>query len=36
MKAVDRERSHGAVFGKAMSMLPKGERGLVLVLVNLQ
>ncbi len=36
MKAVDRERSHGAIIGKAMSSLAEGERGLVLVLVNLQ
>ncbi len=36
MKAVDRNRSHGAVLGKAMSVLAKGEQGLVLVLVNLQ
>lgn len=36
MKAVDRERSHGAVIGKAMTGLAKGESGLVLVLVNLQ
>jgi hypothetical protein len=36
MKASDRERSHGAVLGKAMTTLAKGERGLVLVLVNLQ
>ncbi|HKQ47646.1 MAG TPA: hypothetical protein VJZ71_06230 [Phycisphaerae bacterium] len=36
MKALDRERSHGAVIGKAMSGLARGERGLVLVLVNLQ
>ncbi len=35
MKAADRERSHGAVIGKAMSSLESG-RGLVLVLVNLQ
>ncbi|MFH1277283.1 MAG: hypothetical protein ABIK65_02750 [Candidatus Eisenbacteria bacterium] len=35
MKAVDRDRSHGAVIGKAMSGLGSG-RGLVLVLVNLQ
>lgn len=35
-KAVDRERSHGAVLGKAMTALPQGNRGLVLVLVNLQ
>lgn len=36
MKAADRERSHGTVLGKAMTSLPQGERGLVLVLVNLQ
>ncbi|MHC4323887.1 MAG: DUF1349 domain-containing protein [Planctomycetota bacterium] len=35
MKATDRERSYGAVIGKAMSSLEKG-RGLVLVLVSLQ
>jgi hypothetical protein len=35
MKATDRERSHGAIIGKAMSPLEKGE-GLVLVLINLQ
>lgn len=35
MKSVDRERSHGAVIGKAMTSLKSG-RGLVLVLVNLQ
>jgi hypothetical protein len=35
MKATDRERSYGAVIGKAMSPLEKG-RGLVLVLVSLQ
>lgn len=36
MKATHRERSHGAVLGKAMTKLDQGERGLVLVLVNLQ
>lgn len=36
MKATDRDRSHGAVIGKAMERLPANERGLVLVLVNLQ
>lgn len=36
MKASDREKSHGAVLGKAMTSLTYGERGLVLVLVNLQ
>ncbi|MCI0694312.1 hypothetical protein L0337_20175 [candidate division KSB1 bacterium] len=35
MKATDVTRSHGAVIGKAMSVLENGE-GLVLVLVNLQ
>jgi hypothetical protein len=35
MKAIDRERSHGAVIGKAMTSLDEGQ-GLVLVLVNLQ
>lgn len=36
MKATNRERSHGAVLGKAMSSLKQGEKALVLVLVNLQ
>ncbi|MDX2201011.1 MAG: hypothetical protein SF069_18805 [Phycisphaerae bacterium] len=36
MKAVDREQSHGAVIGKAMTSLASGQRGLVLTLVNLQ
>ncbi len=36
MKAEDRARSHGAVIGKAMTSLSAGEKGLVLVLVNLQ
>ena len=36
MKAADRERSYGAVIGKSMTGLAQGERGLVLVLVNLQ
>lgn len=35
MKAADGDRAHGAVIGKAMTGLV-GERGLVLVLVNLQ
>lgn len=35
MKAADREKSHGAIIGKAMTPLKSGE-GLVLVLVNLQ
>lgn len=36
MKASDREKSHGAILGKAMTSLTYGEQGLVLVLVNLQ
>jgi hypothetical protein len=35
MKATERDRSHGAIIGKAMSSLKDGK-GLVLVLVNLQ
>jgi hypothetical protein len=35
MKATDPDRSHGAIIGKALTGLDKGE-GLVLVLVNLQ
>jgi hypothetical protein len=35
MRAADRERSHGACLGKAMTRLEEG-RGLVLVLINLQ
>jgi hypothetical protein len=35
MKATERDRSHGAIIGKAMSSLTSGT-GLVLVLVNLQ
>lgn len=35
MKATDRERSFGAVIGKALTSLEEGE-GLVMVLVNLQ
>lgn len=34
MKATDREMSHGAIIGKALTFLDKGE-GMVLVLVNL-
>jgi hypothetical protein len=36
MVASDASRSHGAVIGKAMTALPQGETGMVLVLVNLQ
>jgi hypothetical protein len=35
MKARDEQASRGAILGKAMSSLKK-DRGLVLVLVNLQ
>lgn len=35
MSAADARRSHGAIIGKAMTALPAGETGLVLVLVNL-
>ncbi len=36
MKAVDPTRAFGVVIGKAMEPLPQGEKGLILVLVNLQ
>ncbi len=36
MKAVDLSAAQGAIIGKAMTPLAEGERGLVLVLVNLQ
>ncbi|MCC7293027.1 MAG: hypothetical protein IT449_13280 [Phycisphaerales bacterium] len=36
MKATQRKRAHGAVIGKAMTSLEQGQRGLVLVLINLQ
>ncbi len=36
MKAVDHERSQGAIIGKAMTSLAKDETGMVLVLVTLQ
>ena len=36
MKATDSTRMVGAVLGKAMTGLPRGERGLVLALVSLQ
>ena len=35
MTALDSERSHGTVIGKAMTALPRHEKGFVLVLVNL-
>jgi hypothetical protein len=34
--AVDASKAHGATIGKAMSSLKQGEKGMVLVLVNLQ
>ena len=36
MKAVDHGRAFGAVLGKAMQPLAKGQKGLILVLVALQ
>ena len=36
MKASDRNRVHGAILGKAMGSLEKGQKGLILVLVTLQ
>jgi hypothetical protein len=36
MKVTDYPRAQGAIIGKAMSALADGEKGLVLVLVNLQ
>jgi hypothetical protein len=36
MPVVDASRAHGATIGKAMSTLKQGEKGMVLVLVNLQ
>jgi hypothetical protein len=36
MVAADGSRSQGAVIGKAMTPLATGEKGMVLVLVNLQ
>jgi hypothetical protein len=36
MPVVDHSRAHGATIGKAMSSLKQGEKGMVLVLVNLQ
>jgi hypothetical protein len=36
MKVTDHLRADGATIGKAMSALPRGERGLVLTLVSLQ
>jgi hypothetical protein len=36
MPVIDDSKAHGATIGKAMSSLAKGEKGMVLVLVNLQ
>ncbi|HEY3244697.1 MAG TPA: hypothetical protein VGM03_15255 [Phycisphaerae bacterium] len=36
MKVMDHARAPGAIIGKAMTALPEGETGLVLVLVSLQ
>jgi hypothetical protein len=36
MKVIDRERAQGAILGKAMQSLNKGEKGQILVLVTLQ
>jgi hypothetical protein len=36
MPVIDDSAAHGATIGKAMSRLAKGEKGMVLVLVNLQ
>ena len=36
MKAQDRNRSHGAILGKAMERMEIGKKGQILVLVSLQ
>jgi hypothetical protein len=36
MAVTDYTKAHGAVLGKAMTSLEKGQTGLVLTLVNLQ
>lgn len=36
MPVIDNDLAHGATIGKAMSKLEKGQKGLVLVLINLQ
>jgi hypothetical protein len=36
MPVVDSSRAHGATIGKAMTKLEMGQKGMVLVLVNLQ
>ena len=36
MKAMDLQRAHGSILGKAMERLAKGQKGQILVLVSLQ
>ena len=36
MPVIDTDRAHGAIIGKAMTALARGDDGMVLVLVNLQ
>ena len=36
MKSTKRKKTNGAVIGKALTSLEKGDKGLVLVLINLQ
>ena len=36
MKALDRSLAQGAILGKAMQPLAKGQKGLILILVTLQ
>ena len=36
MKATDRKKAQGAILGKAMQRLARGEKGQILVLVTLQ
>lgn len=36
MKSTDYARAHGAILGKAMQRLEKGQKGQILVLVTLQ
>jgi len=36
MKSTDVSRAHGAILGKAMETLKKGQKGQILVLVTLQ
>jgi hypothetical protein len=36
MKVTDRARAQGAIIGKAMTRIARGEEGMVLVIVSLQ